>query len=163
MTEEVKQHLQTSFSVNFHHISWYTPFAHTAVFQLLHHYRTLALTVSEGWKCSPYITCHNKKFSTWQSFHHHYQCTYTYPLNSTIMWLLHHLLRVTSITVSNFYHNIKGFLTKNYSRGNLTYWICFVHKLLLGDNEEYTDSTYRCTVKIVTIDEEMFQPNIQDH
>jgi hypothetical protein len=31
----------------------------------------------------------------------------------------------------------------------------------LGDNvEEYTDSIFFWTVKIVTVDEEMFQPNI---
>ena len=34
MTEEVKEHLQTSIIVNFHHVSWYPPCTHTAVSQL---------------------------------------------------------------------------------------------------------------------------------
>jgi hypothetical protein len=39
-----------------------------------------------------------------------------------------------------------------------------IHKLSLGDNvEEYTGSVFCWTVKIVTIYEEMFQPNIYDH
>jgi len=34
MTKEVKEHLQTSIFVNFHHVSWYPPWTHTAVSQL---------------------------------------------------------------------------------------------------------------------------------
>ena len=34
MTEEVKEHLQTSIFVNFHHASWYPPCTHSAVSQL---------------------------------------------------------------------------------------------------------------------------------
>jgi hypothetical protein len=117
-------------------------------------------TSIQGWKCYAYIS-HTTKFSSWQSFLYHYHCTHTDPLNSTIKWLLHHLLHVTSITVSISYHKIKGFF---FSRGNLTYWTDFVHKLSLGDNvEEYTVSIFCLTVKIVTIDEKMFQPNSHDH
>jgi hypothetical protein len=121
---------------------------------------TPALTVCEfqEWKCSAYINCHTTNFSAWQSFLYHYHCTYTYPLNSMIKSLLHHLLHVTSISQNNV------FFFFNYSHGNLTYWIGFVHKLSLGDNvEEYTDSIFCWTVKIVTIDEETFQPNIHNH
>jgi len=34
VTEEVKEHLQTSIIVNFHHISWYPTRTHIAVFQM---------------------------------------------------------------------------------------------------------------------------------
>jgi hypothetical protein len=119
-------------------------------------------TSIQGWNCFAYMNCHTK-FSAWRTFLYHYHCTYIYPLNSTIKLLLRHLLHVTSITVSNSYHKIKVFFL-NYSHGNLTYWTDFVHKLSLGDNiEEYTGSIFCWTVKVVTIYEEMFQPNIYDH
>jgi hypothetical protein len=66
-------------------------------------------TSIQGWKCFAYINCHTTKFSSWQCFLYHYHCTYTYPLNSMIKWLLHHLLHVTFITVSNSCHKIKVF------------------------------------------------------
>ena len=67
-----------------------------------------------------YALCHTTKFSVGQSFHYLYQSTWTYPLNSMINCLLHHLLHVTFITASTSYHKIKGLLNKNYSLGNFT-------------------------------------------
>ena len=91
---------------------------------------TPSLTGSEfqGWKCCAYINC-----VTSQSFLHDrfstiittaHKCI---PTNSMVKWLLHHLLQVTSITVSTSYHKIKGLLNKNYSHGNVTYWTGFIH------------------------------------
>jgi hypothetical protein len=29
----------------------------------------------QGWKSSPFINCHTTKFSAWQCFQYHFQCT----------------------------------------------------------------------------------------
>ena len=43
----------------------------------------------------------------------------TYPLNSTINWLLHHLPHVTSLAVSTAHYKIKGLLNKITELGTL--------------------------------------------
>jgi len=50
---------------------------------------------------------------------------------------------------------VRSFLNINFSCGNVTYLIDFVHRLTSGDNvQEYTDSIFCWPVKIVTIDAE---------
>jgi len=75
----------------------------------IHHPQTPALTGIEfqAVKFSADMDCQKTKLSAWQYFLYHYNCTYTYPLNSMISWLLHHLLHVTSIAVCSSHHKMK--------------------------------------------------------
>jgi hypothetical protein len=80
----------------------------------VHHHQTPTLTGSEfqGWKffCL-YKPYHTIKFPVWQ-FPLSLPLHINFPLNSMINWLLHHLLHVTSITVSTPYQKIKWLLKK---------------------------------------------------
>jgi hypothetical protein len=74
-----------------------------------------------------------------------------------INWLLHHLLHVASITVSTYYHKIRGYFNINYSHRNLTYWTGFICKLSLDENvAEYADPVFCWLVHIIKIDAEYF-------
>ena len=68
----------------------------------VHHRHTPTSTGSEfeGWKYSPYKNCVKPQSSAWRGFQYHYHWASTYFLNSIIDWLFHHLLHVTSITVT---------------------------------------------------------------
>ena len=114
-----------------------------------------------------------EKFCLYNLSHHKVFCTRvsiiitpakkTYPLNSMIDWLLHHLLHVTSITGSTSYHKMKGSLKKIMAVGTLlaeqasymivTGWQCrgiyLIHFPLACE-----DSNNQCR---------MFQANINDH